>query len=209
MLVVQLPILDLSIMDLRDLNSIAISDISQYLVLPTSSQVSLQIVPPGYPMISVPFIPGSVNVYRCADLGITCGVSDCCPLPDGIYDVIYSVNNAVSANANTNQPVSIEKTFIRVNKIKCSLNKAFCKVDMECGCLSDQQKLYKKQIDRADLFIDGAVAAVNDCNNGLAFRLYSKAETILNTLCCQFGLPTTSCNQCAPCAITASCSSCQ
>jgi len=200
MLTVTLPVLSLNILDLHDINSIAIVDTSTYAVTPTS--ISFKITAPGQPTISLPFTPGSVNVYKCADLGITCGTTECCPLPDGIYDVIYTVAVVGQPNA------VIEKTFIKVDNIKCSLHKAFCKIDMECGCLDSEQRHYKKKLDQVDLFITGSVAAANDCNNALAYRLYSKGEAILNGLCCAFGLPTTSCNQCTPCAITATCSSC-
>lgn len=200
MISVILPVLSLDILDLRDMNSLAIVDTSSYAVTPTT--YSLQITAPGGQTINVPFTPGSVNIYKCSDFGITCGVSECCPLPDGIYDVIYTVQVVGQPNA------VIEKTFIRVNQIKCSFQNAFCKIDMECNCLNEEQRSYKKQLDRVDLFISGAVAAANDCNNALAYRLYKKAETILNSLCCKFGLPTLSCNACSPCVIASNCSTC-
>lgn len=203
MIVTVPPVLGLDIVDFRDMTTLAIADVSQYTTAPIT--YTLQITAPGYPMISVDFTPGSVNVYHCIDLGIECPLSECCPLPDGVYDVILTVvpdpNNAPS-NA------ILEKTFIKVDQLKCAYQKAFLKVDLECDCHNSDQSRYKRELQRIDLFINGAVAAANDCNNYLAYKLYNKAETMLNNINCKFGLPDVSCNVCQPCAMTSTCSSC-
>jgi len=199
------PILDIQVHDFRDITSLGIVDLSTYAIIPSGSNLALQITPPGYDMINVPFTAGVVNVYKCIDLGIECPLSECCPLPDGIYDVIYSV---IPDPNQTSIIASIEKTFIRVDNLKCSYQKAFLKVDLECDCHNHEQRRYKEELKKIDLLINGSVAAANDCNNYLAYKLYQKAENMLNNICCKFGLPATTCNQCSPCVTSGSCSSC-
>ncbi len=91
MISITLPNLRLSLYDFRDQATLGIVDASSYAVLPTSTQLSMQITAPGYQTVNVAFTPGGINIYKCSDLGITCGPTDCCPLPDGIYDVVYTV----------------------------------------------------------------------------------------------------------------------
>ena len=109
MLVQQLPDLELALIDLRDSSVIAISDLSTYGAIPSSNQLALQITPPGYPTVNVPFSPLNVNVYKCVDLGVTCSDSGCTPLPDGIYEIVYTVVN-VQPNA------VISKKFIKIER---------------------------------------------------------------------------------------------
>lgn len=206
-----LPALDLATADsYNDMNSLSILDLSQYDTLPDPVDVALEITPPGYPTINVPFSPGMNNVYHCSDIGIICGgVSDCCALPDGIYDVKYTVNavatvsSAVisassSVTALVRGPFSIEKTFIRVDNIRCKWMNAFLKVDLDCPCADVEQKQYKDELKRIDLLINGSVAAANNCDDALASRLYDKANKMLNNLCCKFNMPCSevTCNTC-------------
>lgn len=189
-----LPTLDLEITDsFNNMNSLTIADYSQYSTIPSSSDVALQITPASYATVNVTFSPGSVNVYKCVDLGITCSTPDCCALPDGIYELKYSVA------ANGNDPAtSIDKTFIRVDNIRCKWMNAFLKVDLECDCKNDEQQKYKEELKRISLLIDGAIAAANNCDGSLSFKLYNKADSLLNTLCCKFNMPcsTIQCNSC-------------
>jgi len=179
MITTTLPILRLASFDLRDQASLAIVDLSTYSTVLTSSDVSLQITPPGYNTINVAFNPGSVNVYKCADLGITCSSTECCPLPDGIYDIIYSIIGNTSA--------TIEKTIIKIDQIKCKFQHAFLKIKMDCNCGKEEMREYRKELDIIDLLIAGSVAAANDCNPQQSFNLYQKAEILLNSLGCTVG----------------------
>ena len=191
-----LPLLRLSLLDLRDQGSLAIVDASTYATIPSSIDVALQITPPGWPTINVPFTPGTVNVYKCADLGIVCALADCCPLPDGIYTVVYTVG------PTTNPPPlpSITKTFIKVDQIQCRFMNAFLKVDLECDCSSEDQKKYKQELKEIDLLINGAVAAANTCDDLLAYKLYAQADKCINKIYSKFCLycdPVPSCEQCS------------
>lgn len=204
MLVPTLPILKLSLIDMRDQASLAIVDLSTYTSLPSSSDVSLQIAPPGWPMINVTFNPGTVNVYKCTDLGMTCPAGECCPLPDGIYDVRYTVmiNTTVltldGKSITTGYP-SIEKTFIKIDQIKCKFQNAFLKIDLECNCGHDEERALKKELRGIDLMIAGCVAQANECNPEASYRLYRKADSMLDKLSCKFGLPCSGNFSCPEC----------
>lgn len=196
MLVTVPPILKLSLIDLRDQGSLAIVDLSTYSVLPVTNQYALQITPPGWATVNVAFTPGQVNIYKCADLGISCPQPECCPLPDGIYEVQYTV--LPQANASAINAAKLDQTFIKVDQIKCKFQNAFIKVDMECKCVDDQKAL-KKELRTIDLLIAGAVAEANNCDPAMAYNLYKKADSMLDRISCTFGLPCSaewSCPQC-------------
>lgn len=190
-----LPTLRLSLIDLRDQGSLAIVDLSSYSTIPITANVSMQITPPGWPTLNVPFNPGTVNVYKCADLGIICAVTECCPLPDGIYAVTYTVGPAVGVPLP-----SITKTFIKTDQIECRFMNAFLKVDLECDCSSEDQKKYKQELKEIDLLINGAKAAANSCDDTLAYRLYAQADKCIDRIYSRFCLycgAAPSCEQCS------------
>ena len=196
MITTTLPILKLSIIDLRDQGSLAIVDLSTYSTVPSSSVVALQITAPGWPMINAPFNPGTVNVYKCTDLGITCPAEECCPLPDGIYTVVYTVNTgAVPVSSNP----TITQTFIKIDQIKCKFQRAFLKIDLACECGKDEERALKKELRAIDLLIAGCVAQANECNPEAAYRLYSKADSLLDKISCKFGLPCSGSFSCPEC----------
>ena len=195
MLTVTLPNLKLGLWDLRDQSTLGIVDLSSYSVIPDAAHLSMQITAPGYQTVNVTFQAGNVNIYKCADLGITCGPTDCCPLPDGIYDVKYTVLPTVGL-----QPQAvIEKTFIKVDQIMCKFQNMFSKVDLDCNCGNDRQKQYKQTLRGVDMLIAGSVSAANDCDAALAFNLYRKADQILDNLCCEFNMSCTSNFSCPQC----------
>lgn len=184
-----LPVLRLSLLDLRDQGSLAIADVSTYATIPLVSDISLQITPPGWPTINVPFTPGGISVFKCGDLGIICPIVDCCPLPDGIYTVEYTVRYS----SNLGQGIeTIKKTFIKVDQLDCRIANLFLKIDLECNCPSDEQKKYKLQYREVQLLRDGAVAAANDCDDLLAYKLYACADRQIDKIYAQF------CSSCNP-----------
>jgi len=190
MLVQQLPDLELALIDLRDSSVIAISDLSTYGAIPSSNQLALQITPPGYPTVNVPFSPLNVNVYKCVDLGVTCSDSGCTPLPDGIYEIVYTVVN-VQPNA------IISKKFIKIDTIKCKYQHAFLKVDLECGCHNPSYANYMTELRSIKLYIDGSVAECNAGNYRLSGEYYKKADMMLDKLSCKF--PGSKWKQCTNC----------
>lgn len=192
-----LPILELALLDWRDMNTLILADESTYLSVPDAAHLSLQITPPGSDTISVTFTPLSVNIYKCVDLGITCADTGCTPLPDGIYDIIYVVLDT------NNVATTIERKFIKIDQIKCKWQKTFLKVDLQCACHDHTQDKYIKELYRAKLLIDGSVAESNDSNYVASFDFYQQAEYIIDHICCRFGLPHSSCG------FTSACKACQ
>ena len=181
MLINSLPNLALSLYDFRDMTTIAICDVSQYAVIPPSGTYSLQITAPGQQLSNnVTFSPGQLNVYRCADLGITCSDSGCTPLPDGIYDVAYTVILVQKT------PVYLEQKFIKIDQIKCKYQHAFLKVDLECGCHDAEYYKMMKQLKEIKVYIDGSVAEANMSNYVLSQKFYQKADYMLDRLACKF-----------------------
>lgn len=179
-----LPILRLGSIDLRDQGSFAIVDLSTYATTPTSSV--LQVTPPGWPRIGVPFTPGTVNVYKCGDFNITCALVNCCPLPDGIYAVTLTVTFPGQT------PTSIDQSFIKVDQLDCRITNLFLKVDLDCDCETQDQKKYKAQIKDIELLRDGAVAAANNCDDLLAYKLYLQADKYIDRVYAKF------CSTCTP-----------
>lgn len=190
MLVEQLPDLQLALIDLRDASLLAISDVSTYSVVPSTGDVALQITPPGYPTVNVPFNPLNVNIYKCVDLGLTCSDSGCTPLPDGIYEIAYTV-------VNTNPFTTIIRKFIKIDNIKCKYQHAFLKVDLECGCHGPGYANYMNELRSIKLYIDGSVAECNNGNYRLSSEYYKKADTMLDKLSCKF--PGSKWKQCSNC----------
>lgn len=193
-----LPILDLALQDFRDGTTIALVDLSSYVSTPDSSHLNLQITPPGYPTIAVSFTPNNVNVYKCADLGITCGDTGCTPLPDGIWDVVYTVIPAVNQSFSA---TTVERKFIKIDQIKCLYETTFNKVDLECLCYDHEQEKYIKELYRIKLFIDGSVSACNKGNYVLSADLYQRALYLLTHICCRFGIPHSTCGFTPSCKI--------
>jgi hypothetical protein len=183
MLVEQLPDLQLALIDLRDASLLAISDVSTYAVIPSTGDVALQITPPGYATVNVPFNPLNVNVYKCVDLGLTCSDSGCTPLPDGIYDIMYT---APIDDPQKSQFTSIQRKFIKIDTIKCKYQHAFLKVDLECGCHNKDYWNYMNELRSIKLYIDGSVAECNNGNYRLSAEYYKKADIMLDKISCKF-----------------------
>lgn len=178
----QLPILELALVDYRSASTICIRDLSTYLTVPVAADVALQITPPGYPTVNVTFTPGADNVYKCVDLGIADSDVDCCPLPDGIYSVLYTTPGA----APSDPLVTLDQKFIKIDNIKCCYQKAFLKVDLDCGCQTYEQKDYLQQLQRVKLYLDGSVAECNNGNYRAAYEYYKRADTMLDKIKCRF-----------------------
>ena len=179
-----LPILSLSCLDWRSNDSIVIADTSTYTVLPAGGLYTFNVTPPGYPLINIPtFVPGVVNVFKCVDLGITCSDTGCTPLPDGIYDISYTVQPPAVLNL---PPVSSEFKFIKIDTIKCKYQHAFLQVDLQCGCHDPKYSTYMSELRMIKVYIDGSVAECNNSNYKLSYEYYHKADFMLDKLKCKF-----------------------
>ena len=159
-------------LDTRDVNSIGFADISEY---PTNFNVTnptFEITPPGFPTINVPFTPKEANIYFADDLNIS--TSDCTALPDGLYTVKYSINPSLN--------LSVEKTILRIEQFKCKYYNVFLATDLECQCSKEKLMEKKKGLQKAKLFIEGAVAGANNGDYLNSFKLYQKATSILDSI---------------------------
>ena len=156
-----------------DVASICVADASTYPVLPpvVTSPILLA-TPPGFPTISIPFIPGVPNILTSEDLGITPpGIIN--PLPDGVYQFGYSVS-----------PSSVYFTGIaimRVDRLQEKFDNAFMTLDfMECDQAIKKQA--QVNLNTIYLLIQGSIAAANNCAFTEALRLYDKASSMLDSL---------------------------
>lgn len=163
--------LDIFVLETYNVKTIAFADASTYpneppeVTLPTIS-----ITPPGFNEVALPFIVQNYNVFNSASLLISeVGVEE--PLPDGIYRINYSVF--------TTETVCISKTFMRVNKIQEKFDNAFMTLDMmECDrAIKAQAKI---DLNSIYYFIQGSIAAANNCAEIQSQKLYAQADKMLN-----------------------------
>lgn len=162
-------ILDFLITPTYNTKTIGITDISTY---PTESpeitSPTLEVSVPGFNTVVFPFIPQEINVLNSIILGITTDVES--PLPDGVYVFRYSI-----APSDTNY---VEKTIMRVDQLQEKFDAAFMKLDM-MDANSKLKKQQKISLDTIYYFIQGAIAAANNCATAEAVRLYQKADKLL------------------------------
>lgn len=148
--------------------TLGIADASVYVGVPSSPSIEISI--PGFSKVNLPFIPNDFNIFNSASLGLSdAGVNN--PLPDGVYTLKYT-----NAPAFQNY---VEKTIIRVEQLQEKFDAAFMKLDMmECdGAIRTQSKV---ELNSIYFFIQGAVAAANNCAVDTANKLYAQASKMLS-----------------------------
>lgn len=166
------PKLDIKLEETYNSYYIGFSDIGEYPTAWNVTNATAEVTPPGFPKIAVTFTPKAVNIYKSSQLGITCDEDDdCVPLPDGIYTIKYSIH--------PNSVYFIEKSFMRVNNIRCEYGQAYLKVDFSCNCDPQQKHKDKRALHDIAVLIDGAVAESNNCNVERAYEYYNKAKQLL------------------------------
>jgi len=163
--------LDILVVPTYSVLTIGIADASVYPTNPpVVSAPSIEIEIPGFGTVILPFVPNGINVFTSSNLGITeLGCSQ--PLPDGIYRLRYSV-----APAYTNY---VEGTILRVERLQEKFDSAFLQLNMmECDrALKTQSSV---QLNTINFFIQGAIAAANNCAEYESNTLYSQADNMLN-----------------------------
>lgn len=164
--------LKLILLDTRDINSVGFADVTIYPTGFVPVNVTFEVTPPGFPKISVPFDAKSANIYYVDDIGV--GTDSCTGLPDGIYTVKLTMNPALN--------LSIEKSFLKVDLIKCKYSNVFVSLDLECNCQNDKNRSDKHKLRQAKLLIQGAEASANKKDYITSFKMYSKADHILSGL---------------------------
>jgi len=163
--------LDIIVIPTYNTLTLGIVDASTYPTDPPNvSAPDIEINIPNFGIIHLPFVVNELNVFSSSNLGITpIGTND--PIPDGVYYLKYTV-----APANVN---FVDKTFMRVDRIQEKFDEAFMKLDMmECDRAIKTQA--KVELTTISFFINGAVAAANNCAIVEANKLYLQADKMLN-----------------------------
>tara|TARA_R110000822_G_scaffold57838_1_gene145026 strand:+ start:162 stop:725 length:564 start_codon:yes stop_codon:yes gene_type:complete len=163
--------LDIIVVPTYNTLNLAIMDASVYPDdPPIVSNATIDIDVPGFGLVSLPFVVGELNIFTSSNLGISAiGVTE--PLPDGIYHLKYSITpNTVNY---------VDKTIIRVDKLQEKFDEAFMKLDMmECDrAIATQSKV---ELTSIYFFIQGAIAAANNCAEVQSNKLYVQADRMLN-----------------------------
>lgn len=163
------PKLNLLFPETHDAKSLLIADISTY---PSSFSIvnpTIEITPPGFNVVTLSFTAQGFTVYDSMSLEITCSDLDCdkIDLPDGIYYVKYSISPAYRYFVN--------KSFLRVNKLQEKFDKVYLKLDfMQCDQAIKEEDM--EVLNTIETYIQGAIAAANNCLDTLAMKLYNKAN---------------------------------
>jgi hypothetical protein len=140
---------------------------------PVVSAATIEITIPGFAKVVLPFSVDNFTVYTSSTLGLTeVGTPDL-PLPDGIYNLKYSI-----APAYLNY---VEKSIVRVERLQEKFDEAFMQTDMmEC----DKAIRTQTKVDLSSIYflIQGAIAAGNNCAVDSANKLYLQADKMLNNI---------------------------
>lgn len=136
---------------------------------PEVTSPTIEIKVPGFDTATIVFDVDNFNIFTSDNLGVTAeGVHQA--LPDGIYHLKYSI---LPANVNF-----VEKTIMRVDRLQERYDEAFMKLDM---MTCDQAIKAQSKIDLMSIyiFIQGAIAAANNCALVEANKLYNQADKML------------------------------
>jgi hypothetical protein len=152
--------------------TMTVLDASVYPTTPPSvSGATIVIDVPGFEKVELPFTPNTYNTFNSTNLGIT-PLGKEIPLHDGIYTIRYYVDPEVST--------FVEHSILRVDKLLEKYYSAFMTLDMmECDRAIKTQAFV--QLNTIYIFIQGAVAAANNCASVESNKLYKQADNMLNT----------------------------
>ena len=154
-------------------------DASIYTSLIQVTNEKLEVTPPGFSVPTIISTGGenfNLTLNACL-LGMqmhNCGTSSD-PLPDGIYNIRYSVN--------PNSTVFVEYDHMRVTQILNRYYQKLCNLEM-AACEPDADvKEQLKKLRLVKSFIDAAKANVEDCHdNDTGMSLLRYAEKLLTKL---------------------------
>lgn len=170
------PLLDITLIPTYSLKTLGIADISVY---PNNFQVlnpNIEITAPGMMKVSITFNPKAVNIFNSNNINLTRATNfdQLASLPDGIYTIKYSIA--------PNHERFVEKSFMRVDKLECKFAQTFLYLDLDDDSFKDVHKNKINSLKKARMFIDGSVAAMNECDSDLALKLYQKADSLLDRI---------------------------
>lgn len=160
-------VLDLNMLPSLTLKKMVFIDTSDY----GDNKVTvtnLEITPPGFNKVNVPFTKDSVNVYDSISFNTSCSTFNV--LPDGVYKVKYSLPEYGEF---------IERSFLRTALLECKFGKVLLSFHLEDDCF-DKTSLTK--INEIRSMIEAAISAANNCDNSLAMKLYNKASKLLDRI---------------------------
>lgn len=163
--------LDILVIPTYNTTTLGVADASVYPTTPpVVSGATIEITVPGFGTFINPFSVNDFNIFTTSNLGITPpGIDQ--PLPDGVYRLKYSV-----APAYKN---FVEKSIMRVEQLQEKFDGAFMKLDMmECDRAIKTQA--KVDLNSIYFFIQGAIAAANNCADVEATKLYTQADIMLD-----------------------------
>ncbi len=163
--------LDILVLPTYNVLTLGIADASTYpddpplVVAPT-----IEITVPNFGLAILPFVVNDFNLFNSASLEITeVGVDQ--PLPDGIYKLRYSV-----APAYINY---VDKTIMRTERIQEKFDRAFLQLDLiECDRAIKTQS--SVTLNTINFFIQGSIAAANNCAEYESNKLYTQANNMLD-----------------------------
>jgi hypothetical protein len=153
-----------------DVTTMYVADASTYPDDPPVDSPILLVTPPGFPAVSLEFVPGTYAILTSDLLNI--GTIDM-PLPDGVYILNYSVTPAYQ-NFN-------EVSLMRVDQLQEKFDIVFMNLDM-MECESAVKTQAKVTLNTIYLLIQGSIAAANNCAVIEATKLYNQADTMLNNM---------------------------
>jgi len=164
--------LDILVIPTYNTKTLGIADASIYPTDPPNvSAPTIEITIPNFAKISLPFSVDNFTVYTSSTLGLTSIGEPDLPLPDGVYFLRYSI-----APAYIN---FVEKSIVRVDRLQEKFDEAFMKLDMmECDRAIKAQA--KVDLNTIYFFIQGAIAAANNCAVTEATKLYKQADRMLD-----------------------------
>jgi len=156
--------LDILVVPTYSTFTMAVVDASVYSVAPVNPNIDITV--PGFNPITIVFSPNELNLFNCINLGLA-GI-DTVPIPDGVYTLKYYTSTE-----------TVTKTIMRVDQLQEKFDTAFMKLDMmECDLSIKKQQ--KVTLDSIYYFIQGSIAAANNCAVDTANKLYAQAERMLS-----------------------------
>jgi len=159
--------LDIIVVPTYSSKTLGIADASTYPDSPPVVAPTLEITVPGFGIATVPFVINDFNIFSSNNLGLTEIGDPTLPLPDGLYTLTYSVTPAYEN--------FVTKTFMRVEQLQEKFDTVFMSLDMmECDMAIKQQA--KVELNTAYFYIQGAIAAGNNCAIDVANKLYIQAS---------------------------------
>jgi hypothetical protein len=163
--------LDFLVIPTYNVQTLGIADASTYPAAPPVTSPTIEITAPGFELVSLPFNINDFNVYTSATLGLTTVGDPLLPLPDGVYYIKYSVTPAYVN--------FVQKSIMRVDQLQEKFDSAFMKLDMmECDAAIRKQQMV--ELNSIYFFIQGSIAAANNCAIDTSNKLYNQANRMLN-----------------------------